>query len=66
MLGQAMGRQRWNPARDSKAIVTRQLSTLRFVEEGKYQMLYGIACKAKEGEEVSGDNYTFLKIWKDR
>lgn len=61
LLGQAMGKQRWNPARDSKAIVTRQLSTLRFVEEGKYQMMYGIARMPKEGEEVSGDNYTFFK-----
>ncbi|MDO5417803.1 MAG: SpoIIE family protein phosphatase [Lachnospiraceae bacterium] len=61
VLGQAMGRKRWYPARDSKAIVTRQSGTLRFVEEGKYQMLYGISRRAKEGEAVSGDSYTFFK-----
>lgn len=61
ILGQAMGRQKWNPARDSKAIVTRQSACLRFVEEGKYQMLYGVARIPKAGEAVSGDNYTFFK-----
>lgn len=61
VLGQAMGKQRWNPARDSKAIVTRQAGTLRFVEEGRYQMLFGIAKVPKDGEVVSGDSYTFFK-----
>ena len=61
ILGQAMGKQRWNPAKDSRAIVTRQMSTLRFIEEGKYHMLYGIARTPKEGEDVSGDNFTFFK-----
>lgn len=61
VLGQAMGKQRWNPAKDSKAIVTRQSGTLRFVEEGKYQMLWGISRTPKAGEQVSGDNYTFFK-----
>lgn len=61
ILGAAMGRQKWNPARDSKAIVTRQFSTLRFVEEGKYQMMFGISKVPKAGEGVSGDNYTFFK-----
>lgn len=61
VLGQAMGRQKWNPARDSRAIVTRQAATLRFVEEGKYHMLYGMAHVPKDGEEVSGDNYTFFR-----
>lgn len=61
VLGQAMGRQKWNPARDCKAIVTRQSATFRFVEEGKYQMLYGIARAPKAGEQVSGDNFTFFR-----
>lgn len=61
VLSQAMGRGKWNPARDTKAIVTRQPGTLRFAKEGKYQMLYGIAKMPKAGEEVSGDNYTFFK-----
>ena len=61
VLGQAMGRRRWYPARDSKAIVTRQTGTLRFVEEGKYQMLWGSARVPKQGQQISGDNYTFFR-----
>ena len=59
VLGQAMGRRRWYPARDSKAIVTRQTGTLRFVEEGKYRLVYGVAGQPKGGETVSGDSFTF-------
>lgn len=59
MVGQAMGSKDWTVARDSKSIVTRQFSTIRFVEEGNYRMLHGIARIAKQGEGVSGDNYTF-------
>ena len=33
VLGQAMGRERWTVARNSKSIVTRQASTIRFLEE---------------------------------
>lgn len=58
LVSAAMG-GRWCVARDSKNIITRQLGTVRFVEEGKYQMFYGAARVPKEGEEVSGDNFTF-------
>ncbi len=61
LFGQAMGKYQWNPARDSKAIVTRKSSVLRFVEESKYQMMYGISGIPKAGERVSGDHYTFFK-----
>lgn len=58
-MGQVMGCHLWEPARDSKSLITRQSSTVRFVEGGAYHMLYGVARTAKEGEQVSGDNYTF-------
>lgn len=58
-LGQAMGNRGWMAARDSKAIINRQFATIRFVEEGSYRVMWGIARAAKSGEEVSGDNYTF-------
>ena len=61
VLGHAMGGRKWYPARDSRAIVTRQLGTLRFTEEGKYQMLYGAARTPRQGEKVSGDNYVLFK-----
>lgn len=61
VLGQAMGNQIWMAARDSKNIVTRQAATIRFVEDGVYQILYGVARMPKSGEMVSGDNYTFCQ-----
>lgn len=58
-IGQVMGSRLWEPAKDSKTLITRQTATVRFVESGAYHMLYGVARTAKEGEVVSGDNYTF-------
>ena len=60
VLGQAMGDKNWMAAKDSKNLVTRQSSTLRFIQEGTYRMMYGVARIAKSGEVVSGDNYTFF------
>lgn len=60
-LGQALGDGGWDAARDSKAIITRQFSTVRFIESGKYLALYGVAKAVKHGEHVSGDNYTFCE-----
>ncbi len=61
VLGQAMGGRPWNAARDSKTIINRQASVIRFVEEGSYQVLYGLAGLPGDGEQVSGDNYTFCQ-----
>ena len=58
-LGQAMGGRPWMAARDSKAVINRQFATIRFVEEGAYRVLWGVARQAKSGEAVSGDSYTF-------
>lgn len=60
-MGEAMGDGDWDAARDSKTIVTRQFSTVRFLESGKYRALYGVAKAIKEGEAVSGDNHTFCE-----
>ena len=59
LVGRAIGKGRWSAARDSKNIITRNAGTFRFVEEGKYRMLFGAAGKARSGEQISGDNYTF-------
>lgn len=60
-LGQALGDRPWMAARDSKAIINRQFSTIRFVEEGSYRVMWGVARAAKNGENVSGDSYTFSR-----
>ena len=60
-LRQAMGGRDWVVARDSKSIVNRQFATIRFLEEGVYEMFCGVARRAKSGELLSGDNYTFSR-----
>lgn len=57
-VGRAMSGS-WSPARDGKTILTRNASTFRFVEDGKYRLLFGSARIPREGEEISGDSYTF-------
>lgn len=59
LLARAIRGSRWSPAKDSKSIITRNTATFRFVEEGKYRMLCGIARAAKGGEAISGDNFSF-------
>ena len=60
-LGQALGDGDWEGARDSKAIITRQYATVRFIESGKYRVLHGVAKIPRQGMEISGDNYTFCE-----
>lgn len=59
LMGRAMGNKKWSVSRDSKSIITRNAGTFRFVEDGKYRMLHGVAKTTKVGELVSGDNFTF-------
>lgn len=59
LLSRAMGNKRWSVAKDSKSLITRKAAAFRFVEDGKYRMLYGVAREAREGEQISGDNFTF-------
>lgn len=49
----------WSPARDGKTIITRNAAQFRFEEDGKYRMLFGSSRVPREGEEISGDSYTF-------
>ena len=44
--------------RTAKALSPRNAATFRFVEEGKYRMVYGMACSPREGEPISGDTCT--------
>lgn len=58
ILGKAMEDSSWIPARDSRAIITRQFATVRFLEEGSYGLLWGVSRIPRQGERLSGDNYT--------
>lgn len=59
LLGKAVTGSRWSAAHDSKSIITRNTATFRFMEDGKYRMLFGAAGVPRAGEAVSGDSYTF-------
>lgn len=48
------------PAPDSKRIVNREYGTVLFIEDTVYYMLNGVARATRDGEIISGDNFTFL------
>lgn len=58
LVGRAM-KGTWSPAKDGKTIITRNAAAFRFVEDGKYRMLFGSSRVPRGGEEISGDSYTF-------
>ncbi|MBQ7797227.1 MAG: SpoIIE family protein phosphatase [Lachnospiraceae bacterium] len=57
LVGRAM-KGTWSPAKDGKTIITRNAAAFRFVEDGKYRMLFGVSRVPRGGEEISGDSYT--------
>lgn len=59
ILGSAMGNKGWYAPKDTRTLVTRQTATIHFVEAGRYRMMYGAARLPREGEEFSGDNFTY-------
>jgi stage II sporulation protein E len=58
VIGRAM-KGSFSPARDGRMIITRNMAAFRFVEDGKYKVLFGSARVPREGEEFSGDSYVF-------
>lgn len=48
------------PTPDSKRIINREYGTVLFVEEPAYYILNGVARATRDGEMISGDNFTFL------
>lgn len=58
VVGRAM-KGSFSPARDGKTIITRNTAAFRFIEDGKYRMLFGSSRIPREGEDLSGDSYTF-------
>ncbi len=59
LFGQAVGSRGWYAPADTRTLITRQTGTIRFAELGDYRMMYGVARIPKEGEDISGDNYTY-------
>ena len=61
MLSQVLGK-RMRPGEHTKNVVSRECEVMIFVEDTKYKALTGVARKSKEGEIVSGDNFSFLEL----
>lgn len=61
LVGQGYGNGEWDVAKDGKTLITRQFSMIRFVEASNYRVLYGVAKMPKDGEMISGDNFTFCQ-----
>ena len=55
LVGSAL-RGTWSPARDGKTIITRNFASFRFIEDGKYRILFGSSHVPREGETISGDS----------
>lgn len=49
------------PSKNSPMYLTRDYNTYYFLEEPPYHLLTGFAKAVKEGEKVSGDNYSFYE-----
>lgn len=51
---------RFRPSDSCKNVVSKNMETFVFVEDGNYKVLTGVACAKKDGKDVSGDNYSFI------
>lgn len=61
VLGVAM-----RPADDVRTLIPREYEMIRFVEAVNFKILNGMARTIKEGEETSGDNYSFIDLAGER
>lgn len=61
LIGKASGKQ-LKPYEGCKKVITRELDTFTFVEDTDYNVYTGFARMNKDGNPVSGDNYSFLNL----
>ncbi|NLZ80242.1 MAG: SpoIIE family protein phosphatase [Clostridiales bacterium] len=54
--------KRMRPTYDCKTIMNGEYATFSFTEEPNFMMMYGMAGKTKEGEKISGDNFSFMEL----
>lgn len=60
-LGHETGRK-WRPSLDSKTVISKNLSEVKFEEETQFQLLYGVARVTRDGEELSGDTFSVKRL----
>lgn len=61
MISGVLG-ERWCVAEGFASTLSKEFRTVSFVKDVKYRILTGVARTAKTGEEVSGDNYSFIRL----
>lgn len=61
IISKGYGR-RVRPTSGCKTIVNKEFSTFNFIEEPNFMVLYGAAGITKEGEEMSGDNFSCTEL----
>lgn len=61
MISGVLG-ERWCVAEGFASTLSKEFQTVSFVKDVKYRILTGVARTAKTGEEVSGDNYSFIRL----
>lgn len=52
----------FRPSGGSRTIVGREFSDYSFIEEPEFMMLYSTASRTKDGEEISGDSFTYTDL----
>lgn len=50
------------PALNSKTILNTSNTAIVFEEEPKYYVVQGVARRIKDGEQISGDNFSFMEV----
>lgn len=61
LISSVLGK-RMRPSFEAKNIVTRKYEHITFIEDTDYKMLTGLAKRNKDGEIVSGDNFSFMQL----
>ncbi|MEG2513438.1 MAG: stage II sporulation protein E [Acetivibrio sp.] len=60
-LGQVLGKK-VKPGEQMKNTIPEEYTAMVFHEDTKYKVLTGVARVTKEGEDISGDNFSFLEL----
>ncbi len=49
------------PHKDSRRVLNYQPTTIQFIQDTAFRILHGVARAVKPGQQVSGDNFTFVE-----
>lgn len=61
LAGDAIGRK-LKPSESTKTIISKNYAMIILTEDTNFKILTGVAKITKDGEKISGDNFSFLKL----